>query len=161
MSKFVDAYNTGIDAGQKAIENIKEIDSIFQELSDEISSSSSGKLNIARREMTHKRKVLRRLTIIEKSLGVHGPSPYYDEEITYDAIVLESNKSTVEIAEYETSETGYPITLKWSDRKEGCWDKEALTEALKEILADPATGKAVLKLLSEAESDKKAAQVVE
>jgi hypothetical protein len=161
MSKFADAYKAGIDAGQQAIESIQEIDSVFEELDREISSMNGGKLSIIRKEKTYKRKVMRKLTNLEKSLGIMGPSPYYEEEISYNAIVLKRDKDEIEIAEYEMSETGYPITLKWSNREEGCWDKDALTETLEEILAFPATGKAVVKLLSEEHTDKKTEQVKE
>jgi hypothetical protein len=148
MSIFVDAFQVGIDAGKQALRNTQEIDLVFNELEREISENSQGKLHVSREEMSRKRRVWQRVSTLDSALGPYAPKPYYDETVSYDAIVVGNGNRKVAIAEYEISETGYPIVIKWADREASCWDREALTETLQELLADAATGKTIFQLLS-------------
>ena len=151
MSAFAAAYKAGIEAGQKALENVQDIDAVFQALDKEIAANSGGKIHIAREMLSKTRWVRRMPSQMDELLGLYAPKPYsyYDDEISYDAIVAKNSKNTIEIATYELSEAGYPITIKWADREESCWDSAALAETLQEVLSDVNTGKILIRLLSD------------
>ena len=43
MSAFAAAYKAGIEAGQKALENVQDIDAVFQALDEEIAAIAAEK----------------------------------------------------------------------------------------------------------------------
>ncbi len=136
---FKEAYKAGLEAAELADKNIEEIDAVFNELDAEISSLNEGKI-----------RVIRGIAEREKA-GLIAILRPLNTPIPYQAIIAKNSKTSKEeaIAEYEIDRQGYPIRLKWADREESCFTKEALKATIEEILADPATGKAFQKLLAE------------
>ncbi len=139
MSVFSEAYQIGLNAAQTAAENIKEIDAVFNDLSAEVSASSGHKIII-----TRGKKSKREPLASNRFLSIDMPVPY-------KAIIAKNTETDKEIpiAEYEIDKKGYPITIAWADREENCWSKDDLTETLKDVLADPTTGRAFIQLLSQ------------
>jgi hypothetical protein len=132
MVDFIDSFNKGLSAAEEAIANKDEIDSVIEQLSEQLQQATKGKLKIS---------------IIEKQVPLAGFSMSLSEIMnrkTYWAIAASNPLSTFqpkELAEWKFSESGYPCRIVLSDTEIYCEDKTALENALSKMIATPEAGK--------------------
>ncbi|MHC8315686.1 hypothetical protein [Pseudomonas sp. LB3P31] len=132
MVDFIDSFNKGLSAAEKAIANKDEIDSVIEQLSEQLSQATNGRLKIS---------------IVEKHSPLSGFSMSLSELVnrkTYWAIAASNPLTTyqsTELAEWKLSESGYPCRIVLSDKEIYCEDKTALENALSKMIATPEAGK--------------------
>lgn len=132
MVDFIDSFNKGLSAAEQAIANKDEIDSVIEQLSEQLLEATNGKLKIS---------------IVEKHMPLVGFSTKLSELInrkTYWVIAASNplaNFQPKELAEWKFSESGYPCRIILSDTEIYCEDKTALENALSKMIATPEAGK--------------------
>jgi hypothetical protein len=138
MVNFIDSFNKGISAAEKAIANKDEIDSVIEQLSDQLEQATAGKLKIS---------------IAEKQMPFNAFTGGISELInrkTYWAIVASNPLASYqpkELAEWKFAETGYPCSIVLPDLEIYCEDKAALENALAKMLATPEAGKKLMAVI--------------
>lgn len=132
MVDFIDSFNQGITAAQKATANMDEIDEVINSLSKQLNTASGGRINVY---IIQKSSPLSELFgKMDKALG---NKPRY-------AIVATNPQAEFnpqELAEWKFDENGYPCRMITSEQELYCEDKEALEIALSNLLSTPAIGK--------------------
>ena len=143
MNIFTDAYKKGLEASKSVKNNLEEIDAVFDNLKAEILASSENKISIERglasySDLSNYEAIT--ITAIEA----------LKRRVPYKVIIAKNVETSSErpIAEYDIDRKGYPVTIKWTDRNESCQTKDALIATLKDLLADPSTGRKIETLLS-------------
>lgn len=132
MVNFIDSFNKGISAAEKAIANKDEIDSVIDQLSKQLQQATGGKVKIS---------------IAEKQMPFNAFTGGISELInrkTYWAIVASNPLATYqpkELAQWKFTESGYPCSIVLQDVEIYCEDKAGLENALEKMLATPETGK--------------------
>lgn len=133
MVNFIDSFNEGISAAQKAIANKDEIDAVINTLSEQLLQASAGKIKIS---------------IAEKATPLHAMFASSVEDLLTRKkrwAVVASNPLAAyqpkELAEWQFDENGYPCRLITSEIEMFCEDREALEDALSKLLSAPGTGK--------------------
>lgn len=132
MVDFIDSFNKGLSAAEQAIANKDEIDSVIEQLSEQLLQATNGKLKIS---------------IVEKQMPLAGFSINLSEFMnrkTYWAIAASNPLATFqpkELAQWKFSESGYPCHIVLSDTEIYCEDKTALENALSKLIATPEAGK--------------------
>lgn len=133
MVNFIDSFNKGISAAEKAIANKDEIDSVIEQLSDQLQQATAGRLKIS---------------IIEKQMPfLSGIATNLSEMLnrkTYWAIAASNPLASFqpkELAQWKFSESGYPCRIVLLDTEIYCEDKTALENALGKMIATPEVGK--------------------
>lgn len=143
MVDFIDSFNKGISAAEQAIANKDEIDSVIEQLSEQLLQATNGKLKIS---------------IVEKQMPLASFAMNISDYINrkpYWAIVASNpltNFQPKELAEWKFSEYGYPCRIVLSDTEIYCEDKTALENALSKMISTPEAGKK-LKAVIEQEPD--------
>lgn len=132
MVDFIDSFNKGLSAAEQAIANMDEIDSVIEQLSEQLLKATNGRLEIS---------------IVEKQMPLAGFSLSLTELMsrkTYWAIVASNpltNFQPKELAEWKFSDSGYPCRIVLSDAEIYCEDKAALENALSKMISTPEAGK--------------------
>lgn len=132
MVNFIDSFNKGMSAAEKAIANKDEIDSVIEQLSDQLQKATDGKLKIS---------------IIEKQSPLASFALSMADVLNrkkYWAIVASNPLAPFqpkELAQWKFSESGYPCRIVLSDTEIYCEDKTALENALGKMIATPEAGK--------------------
>lgn len=132
MVNFIDSFNKGISAAEKAIANKDEIDAVIQQLSDQLQQVTGGKLKIS---------------IIEKQMPLSGFATNISDFLsrkTYWAIVASNPLASFQpkqLAQWKFSESGYPCRIVLANTEMYCEDKAALENALGIMIATPEAGK--------------------
>ena len=155
MSTFAEAYQSGLAAAQEAQASIKEINEVFDEFDEAVKAISKGRIVINRIKKTDISPGLRLAAdkaeqVKETREILYGKDVAPEAQFAIPYLIFAINAETkveMPIAEYRMDKRGYPIRVKWSNQENSCWDRVALTETLKEVLADPATGRIFLGLL--------------
>ncbi|ASV35300.1 hypothetical protein CI807_03580 [Pseudomonas sp. NS1(2017)] len=133
MVNFIDSFNQGMSAAQKAIANKDEIDSVIDALSEQLLQASGGKIKIS---------------IAEKATPLFAMFAASAEDLLARRkrwSVVASNPlasyQPKELAEWKFDENGYPCRLITTETEMFCEDREALEDALNKLLSAPGTGK--------------------
>jgi hypothetical protein len=137
---FEDFFKKGLLAAGAADKTNHEIDSVFQELNDQISIASDGKLAFTlerRRDLTVSLAAMLRPDLSE-----------YNKLKTY--LIAKNTLAGKEetIGEFDRASTGYPAHLKYDDQEIYCNDKQALERNLSSMLANVNVGKQLARLLN-------------
>lgn len=132
MVNFIDSFNKGMSAAEKAIANKDEIDSVIELLSEQLHQATGGRLKIS---------------ITEKQMPLNAFTAKVTDLLnrkTYWAIVASNPLSSFqpkELAQWKFSETGYPCSIVLPDIEIYCEDKTALENALSTMISTPEAGK--------------------
>lgn len=138
MADFVRAFREGQDAAEAADRARKEIDAVYTELNRQLRESTGGKIAIDRREFE-----------VDRGWGMLLTWPPKPAE-TYLAIVAHnpcSEQHIKQLAKWSQSRGGYPCKIFWGSAELSCDDREALENALAELLRDPFVGEQLHTLL--------------
>ena len=140
MIDYKVAFREGLTAAEKADMARKEIDSVFEQLNHEISEASDGKIVIERQTFyvpDTRNEVIQAFDAITSF-------PNQPKRPTYLAIAARNptipDGPVKELASWSTDRKGYPCNISWEGKTQFCEDKEALEEALAELLRDPIVG---------------------
>lgn len=141
MANFLDSFNKGLELADQANANRLEIESVFEQLSSQLSEASQGKLKI---------EILTKSEPIDVSSLV--PTDFFKRR-TYLAIVasnpLADRYQDEELARWKIAESGYPCKVVMPDGEIYCEDKKGLESALGRLLATPRAGKALQKVMAQ------------
>jgi hypothetical protein len=138
MINFVDSLNKGLELSQQADESNKEIEAVFAELNRQLNEVYSGKLVIERRVATNRIETINEIhPVVASVVARNGKSR------------MDKSNTTILIANWEQSRTGYPCSIAFSGQKHICEDKESLELAIADLLADPFVAKTLLKVINE------------
>ena len=153
MGKFTDALQEGIKAAEDVRKAKNEIDSVFDELNKEIQGKYGSQIQIIRKYMSKTVNVPMSSRGLLDSLAREMTTLFPEtKEIKYWAIVAtfvqKENIKEKQLALWEPSETGYPCEIKIAEVANRCEDKEALEEALLEMLKNPSIAEKLLQLLN-------------
>ena len=139
MTDFKIAFREGLTAAEKAEQAKKEINKVFEELNKQIKEISNNKIQIEIRNFQEKLD----LTEILKH-----PIP---EIRGYPAIVAFNPKikssPVKQLARWAQDNRGFPCKITWNGNTKYCEDKEALEQAISELLKDPVIGEALDSLM--------------
>lgn len=141
MVDFIDSFNKGLSAAEKAIANKDEIDSVIEQLSEQLLQATNGKLKISITEkyMPLAGFMMKLSDVIERkkywTIAASNPLASYQPK---------------ELAEWKFSESGYPCRIVLSDTEIYCEDKIALENALSKLLATPEAGKKLKAVMEQA-----------
>lgn len=153
MSGFKDSILKGLAAHEKAVRASEEIESVLDELRAELSELTEGGVGIRIKTYIESNNAL---TAIASSLeafttGTIGPK-------RYEALVVHAqgtNNTDVQIARWEKSPQGYPVTLRANGQKWDCFDRKSLVAAFQELVATPEVGEAISSAAGQAKRAKK------
>lgn len=141
MADFIDFFNKGLEAADKARENKEEIDTVIQQLSDQLNSAASGKLKI---EIIQKNEPVTSFAMVAQDIF---------NMKTYLAIAasnpLAASYQPLELARWKISESGYPCNIVLPDYEIYCEDKKALENALGRLIALPTSGKVFQQVMNQ------------
>jgi hypothetical protein len=139
-ANFENSFKKGLEAAEAASQVNLEIDSVFEELNNQIHSASEGRIKF---ELRRKRDNISALS----SLVANG----FDSPIkvkTYIVAINDAAKKEEELAQFERASTGYPCHLDYEDQKIFCNDRSALEKHLSIMLSSVNTGKKMARLLN-------------
>ncbi|MNZ26828.1 hypothetical protein D3C78_440300 [compost metagenome] len=135
MANFIDSFNKGLQAADTARANKEEINSVIEQLSEQLSQAVDGRLKI---EITQKNEPIDTFNL--------SPKDFFSRR-TYYAIVasnpLAARYEAQELARWKMEESGYPCKVVMPDAEIYCQDKTALENALSRLISTPAAGKAL------------------
>lgn len=137
---FEASFKKGLEAAEAASKVNLEIDSVLQELNDQINSASDGRIGI---ELQHKRDSLAALTSFMSKGFQDAKTKTYIVAVNKSA-----GKKEEELAEFERASTGYPCHLIYEDQEVFCNDKLALEKQLSMMLSHVNIGKQLARLLN-------------
>jgi hypothetical protein len=155
MSTFAEAYQNGLTAAQETQNNIEEIEAVLAELNESVKETSNGRIIIQTIKKSEVGSLPRFVANFSEQMKetrevVYGKEVMSEPTVPYYIVAIDTEtQAQIPVAEYTMDKNGYPIRIKWSNQNNNCWDREALTQTLKEILADPTTGRIFLRLLAE------------
>lgn len=139
MSDFRTAFNEGLDAAQKAEASRLEIDSVFEDLNQQLTEVSKGKLAIGRSEVQRTRSWM-----VQIAEALQSPEMYW--------VIIARNptiegSSSQQLCEWESGRAGYPCKLTWGGDEYYAEDKQALEHTLSNLLRDPIIAARLISLL--------------
>jgi len=150
MVDFITAFNTGLDAAQIAEKNKREINSVFDELNQQLAEVTDGRVNI---------QIRNRLKEAPPENMAERMAPLFlRKSIEYRAICAinplspQSPPPVKEIATWSQDRTGYPCKISFGIKEHYCEDKVALENALALMLQDPIVGENLAKLMAMSEA---------
>jgi hypothetical protein len=119
MVDFIEAFKQGQTAAEKAKNNHQEIDSVFEQLNEQLAKATEGKIQLS----------------IE---GFAGAVVEGDEgESLWRPSHWEICAGNNELAEWEKGREGYPCKITIGNKQHYCEDKTELEETLALMLQDP------------------------
>ena len=127
-----------------AIAKKDEIDSVIEQLSDQLQQATGGKLKIS---------------IVEKQMPLVGFTTSMEDFLNrkkYWAIVASNPLTSFqpkELARWRFSESGYPCRIVLPDTEIYCEDKAALEDALGKMIATPEVGKKLKAVIEQETTD--------
>jgi hypothetical protein len=136
MADYVKALKEGFEAARKADLARKEIDEVFKELNAQVLQATENKVSIERRWVRDESPS----TVIATTLlkAIREPPTRHWTIVAFNPSV--DREKIFELALWAMDRAGYPCTLTWSNQKHICEDKEALSNALSDLLKDPVVG---------------------
>lgn len=145
MVNFIEAYQVGLNAANSAEKNEQEIDAVFEEMNRQLFSATEGKISVLRQTIHENESSIFYRNLIAR----HGRSVTLPHYKPYRAIVARNllvNNNTKELAKWHQKPEGYPCEITFGSKTMICEDKEALENALAEMLRDPIVGETLFKL---------------
>ncbi|BBL73049.1 hypothetical protein [Methylomagnum ishizawai] len=158
MANFIEAYRAGLNIVERTKNNKREIDGVFEELNSQLFRVSDGKIQISIKPLheTISFKELENYSALylsnaSNALGINDKLAGWRLRAVkgYVAICAKNQKtpgSDTELAEWKQSRAGYPCEIILGSQTYVCEDKEALENALAEMLRDPIVGEKLFKL---------------
>lgn len=133
MTDFREAFEAGLSAYDDAERARNEIFEVFDELAEQISEASHGRIRITR----------------EDKIDQRGPLEGWSRR-PYSALTAATPEGgqTYKLCEYRLSEKGYPVTLDYNKTHDACHDRESLEVGLQTLLKHPETGGKIKRLLA-------------
>jgi len=148
MANYVSSFREGIKAAEIANENKDEIQSVFEDLNNQLSSETERKLQI-KIESHYENKLFESITEIVRN----------KEKNTYETISafnpLANSVSSQKLARWKMSRHGYPCRIYFDNTELISEDKESLESNLQILLSDPLVGKKLFHLINFEVNDKK------
>ncbi len=142
MIDYKVAFREGQNAAKETENARKEIDSVFDKLNSEIAEASGGKIIIERRHLLDPEPSLQAISIITEIARTIFP------HLAIAASNPTIHESPVkELARWSIDRKGYPCRISWDGQEHFCEDKEALEEALADLLREPSVGQKLYALM--------------
>jgi len=145
MAEYQEAFEEGIQAAKKASAAKKEIEEVFVELNRELRDVTENKVEIRRETRT--RKPLWELAVTYAIRQALGPVDKYVALVAVNP--SDEGIPKKELAEWKQGRFGYPCRIISEDREVSCENREALEQALADLLREPSVGEKLFALLSE------------
>lgn len=152
MSGFKDSILKGMAAHEKAVQAAEEIEAVVADLRRELSQLTDGCVGIRIRWYAESSNAL---TAFATSLEILSTGTVGTKR--YEALVLHAidlNNTDTQIARWDKSAQGYPVTLRTDGQKWDCFDRKSLVTALQTIMATPEVGEAISSAWGEAKRAK-------
>ena len=145
MFNFEESLKSGISHAEEEQQNLTEIDSVIEQLKNDIETLSSEKVSI---------KIDRRTDQSSLLAGAFA-TLYGHKTRKYMAIVAfnksQPDNSDKELCEWKYGEKGYPVTIDYLNKSITCADKESLINTLQDLLSKPDAGKKIKFLIDGAQ----------
>lgn len=123
MSRFSLSIENGIKNAEAARKNLEEINSIFDELSQEIKLKTGGEVSFERASLGF---------LVEFA----NSSPDRSSKKKRGRLVLKSKKGNeTNLAKWEQAADGYPFVIEFDGKRNDCWDEEGLIGVLGDIIS--------------------------
>lgn len=140
----------GIEASEEADRNRTEIKGVLVELDTAVSEATDGVVGIRVqqfRESTPSRGLFSGYLSTAQELA-NPPEPKWYQGI---AVFRREGGSGIEVATWEESTSGYPVSIGSESGMHDCHDKESLERQLDRLLQTPTAGAAIRKSMQAAE----------
>lgn len=146
MFNFEESLKSGISHAEEEQQNRTEIDSVIEQLKNDIENFSSEKVSI---------KIDRRTD--QNSLLAGAFATLYGNKTRKYMAMVAFNKSQPdnpdrELCEWKYGEKGYPVTIDYLNKSITCADKESLINTLQDLLSKPDAGKKIKFLMEQAQA---------
>lgn len=149
---FKGALNAGLLAAKKARSNKEEIISVIKELSWSIQEFTEGKISL---EITSEKELSENhnaFTSVISSLA--SVTPYREYKALSLIRRIEKNIRKKIIAEWRLNDSdGYPCVISYNKQSVRCSTKDALAQALNDLISDARSGEAILELMEVKNAD--------
>lgn len=141
MTKFAKAFEAGLQHANEAAVNFSEIESIIEEVSDEISKASGDKLKL-RIDYGLRENVNEFFSNMSTLRALQGIP---DTRRKFNALTVYKDSDgeiySRKLCELTFADKGYPVKLSYSGRSISCTDRNGFEDAIAEALETPAIGK--------------------
>ena len=143
MTDIKKSLLAGLQSAKEAHNNIREINLIIKETSNEVEAVSNGKALFGIGDFV---EVSENTGPLAASLAMMAAAYGQEKRRRYKGLAIfnSEGKAGTEIAEWTQHENGYPCSIKYNDFTLYCNDKEELENAIAELLKETKTGKAIL-----------------
>ena len=143
MSEYIKAFHNGIMSAEIAHKNRQIIQSVFNELNQQLSQETNNKIRIEIKEYDVQKGILELYRDITK--GTH-------KKETYHAVIalnptIEKSPEKI-LAKWYEDRSGFPCKIVYGDQILICEDKEALEKSITQLLEDPVVGASLFSLLN-------------
>ncbi|AHD17268.1 hypothetical protein C163_16450 [Pseudomonas sp. FGI182] len=154
---FKESFGKGLDAAAKAQELTNEIDSIFEELDQQIQEASDGKISIFRKSTYESLD-----STASVGLGTIGAATAAATLAASGLLNRKkvtgifanrpgSKKDSIQLGTFKIHKKGYPCEIQFGDDRLICEDKKSLEKALNYLLSDVEIGKSLAKIMNRIE----------
>lgn len=140
MVDFIESFNAGLSAAQKAADNKAEIESVFNTLNEQLGKSTEGKVKIV---------------ILEKKNVFQEMAATINKTIRSSVQVLAAQNPKViggrskDLATWSMDANGYPCMIITGDDELYCEDKAGLERSLKGLLSSPRVGEKMYAIMAQ------------
>ena len=141
MVDFITAFKTGLNAADIADKNKREINSVFEELNEQLAKATDGKVKVEIRD-----------NFSVFSLRLFDEKQPKKNQAIWAFNPLFKSAGAKELARWDLDPNGYPCKISFSNKELYCEDKPALERTLANMLQDPTVGEALSKLIQLSEA---------
>ncbi len=134
MVNYVEAYKAGLNSAELSEKRKNEINSVFNDLNQQLSDATDGKIFISRKKLLD-RSGFAAFDLFNRK--------YYSAITAENPLVKNSEK---ELAKWSQDRSGYPCKITLDSDAMYCEDKQGLEISLYELLSDPIIGETLQKL---------------
>jgi hypothetical protein len=148
---FINAFQVGVSAAQKAEIDQRIINSVFVDLNSSILEVTKGKVEIEIKPYKSYANSLGSL-ISASTFKMLRDSTDVDSKISPEMALYAKKVNTNEdeyLAEWYQDKTGFPCSIKIGSVKESARDKESLIQMLLDLLKHPTVGAKFQKLMKD------------
>lgn len=135
MANYIDSLNKGLIAARDAERNREEVNGVFNELNEQLSSATDNKVAIRRMQFNGP---------VDLAKAIDGSLSAFFTRSKYwvlAAVFLPDGKvEATELAKWDQDNNGYPCRVSFGANTYFCDDKVALETAMGTLLADSAVG---------------------
>jgi hypothetical protein len=144
MSKFKTAISEGLRQAEEAQANLDEIQSLLDELNSELDELSRSKVAVKVKNIF--KPFENNSPFAQGLLGqIAGHGKNVEVLVAFNP--QSDGRSDQELCEWQASEKGYPVNIRYGSINQSAGDIQALAEALSELIKNPATGKKIKKFI--------------